>query len=563
MDDASAKSAHDSKEVFASAGVNAGGAATTSHDLSLFRAGVVFLAFLAVALAFQWLGSAFSGDFSQNADEAAHYVTGVMVHDYLRAFPWPAPMPFARAFYNDYPKVALGHWPPGFYIVQAAWMLVFSPSRASLVTLNAVIEGGLALTLFLCLRRRTGNVIAAVAATGLEFLPLVQDFEHRVMPELLSALLMLCASLSFARYLRSERLADSLGFGAIAALEILTKPSGLALALLPPFAILAANRLALAKRLSFWAPGLIVAVVCAPWYVATLPLMENGVPTRASIASIQSIASHFPAHWGAALFAVTGWALNALAAIGFLDAIVMPWARRRVEPHAAALAALFASVVVFHTAIVPLGQLRHMIPAAVAVAAFAAIGMRRCVTVLEARGVPGRAAFGLVIGLTAVAFALVTFAVPQEANSGAADVAEAILVLPESQRDTVLVSSQGNGEGAVIAEFAMRETRPRQRVLRASQVLATSSWDGSGYRLRFPTVDEAMAFLATIPVDIIVIDTIPRPDKPKDEHTPMLYRFLERDYADWRVVELPPEGAGFQHYLVFQKLTDARGKEGN
>jgi 4-amino-4-deoxy-L-arabinose transferase-like glycosyltransferase len=560
MDDTPAHTASDSNKIFLSGGVQAESVATASGGLSLLRVGAVFLALLAGALVFQWLGGAFSGDFSQNSDEAAHYVTGLMVHDYLRAFPWPAPMPFARAFYDEYPKVALGHWPPFFYVVEAGWMLVFSPSRASMVTFIAAIDAGLALTLFLCLRHRTGNLIAAAAAAGLECLPLLQVFEHRVMPELLSALLLLCAALCFARFLRTERVGDSLGFGVVAALAIMTKPNGLALALLPPFAIIAANRLALAKRFSFWAPGLVVAVVCGPWYVAALPLMENGAP---SFTSIGSAASHFGPHYGTALLAITGWALNPLAALGFLDAIVLPWPRRRVGADAAALAGLLASVLVFHIFIVPLGELRHMLPAAVAVVAFAAIGMRRCVAVLEASGVPGRAAFGMVISLTAIAFALVTFAVPQEANSGAADVAETILAHPEWRHDVVLVSSQGNGESAIIAEIAMREGRPGHRVLRASKVLSTSGWDGSGYRLLFSTSEAAMAYLDTIPVGIIVIDTIPRPDKPRDEHTLMLSSFLEHDRTDWRPVSLPPPLDSVEHYQVFHRASDPRGKVAN
>jgi hypothetical protein len=397
----------------------------------------------------------------------------------------------------------------------------------------------------------------------LECLPLVQVNEHHVTPELLSALLMLCASLSFARFLRTERIADSLAFGALAALAILTKPNGLALALLPPFAILAANRLPLAKRFSFWLPAFVVIVVCAPWYVTMLPLMEDGLPPPVSIGSIGSITSHFPSDYGTALLAITGWALNAMAAVGFVDTIVLPWREGRVGADAAALGGLLASVLLFHTAIVPLGDLRHMLPAAVAIVAFAGMGMRRSVALLETGGIPARAASGSVIGLTAATFGLVTFTVPHEMNSGAAEVAETILAHPEWRHDTVLVSSQGNGEGSVIAELAMREIRPNRRVLRASKVLATSSWNGSGYRLRFSTAEEVNAYLETIPVQIIVIDTIPRPDKPPDEHTPMLYRFFLRDTADWRLVPESPSFEGLEHYLILRRISDPRDKVAN
>ncbi|SRR6056297_1101626 len=54
-------------------------------------------------------------------DEPAHFVTGVMVTEYLRGAEFTAPVEFAEAFYLRYPKVAFGHWPPLFYFVQAAW----------------------------------------------------------------------------------------------------------------------------------------------------------------------------------------------------------------------------------------------------------------------------------------------------------------------------------------------------------------------------------------------------------------------------------------------------------
>ena len=82
-------------------------------------------------------------EFAANADEPAHYVTGLMVHDYLaRGFP-SNPLEFAREFYSRYPKVAIGHWPPVFYIVQALWTSLFTASRASLLLLMAAISAAL------------------------------------------------------------------------------------------------------------------------------------------------------------------------------------------------------------------------------------------------------------------------------------------------------------------------------------------------------------------------------------------------------------------------------------
>ena len=58
------------------------------------RWGAVFVALLLVAILVQWLGRAYSGEFS-GADESAHFVTGLMIRDYVAAgFP-TTPMIFA------------------------------------------------------------------------------------------------------------------------------------------------------------------------------------------------------------------------------------------------------------------------------------------------------------------------------------------------------------------------------------------------------------------------------------------------------------------------------------
>ena len=72
---------------------------------------LAFLMFFAFAVVLQAWHGAYSAEFSGNPDEPAHYVTGVMVRDYLASFPWHPPMPFARDFYDHYPIVAIGHWP--------------------------------------------------------------------------------------------------------------------------------------------------------------------------------------------------------------------------------------------------------------------------------------------------------------------------------------------------------------------------------------------------------------------------------------------------------------------
>src|SRR5260221_7305286 len=95
--------------------------------------------YLVLVIGLQWAAGAYRSGFGGHSDEGPHYVTGLMVRDYV-AHGFPAsPMRFAKDYYLHYPQVAFGHWPPVFYILQAAWTLLFPVSRASLLVLMALI----------------------------------------------------------------------------------------------------------------------------------------------------------------------------------------------------------------------------------------------------------------------------------------------------------------------------------------------------------------------------------------------------------------------------------------
>jgi len=73
--------------------------------------------------ALQWVAGAFRSGFGANPDEPAHYVTGLMVRDYVAQLLPGSPIAFAQNYYLHYPAVAFGHWPPMFYVLQALWTL--------------------------------------------------------------------------------------------------------------------------------------------------------------------------------------------------------------------------------------------------------------------------------------------------------------------------------------------------------------------------------------------------------------------------------------------------------
>ena len=78
-------------------------------------AAALAITIFAVVVALQWTHGAYQAEFGAHPDEAAHYVTGLMIRDYIAAGMPGHPMAYTQNYYNHYPKVALGNWPPLFY----------------------------------------------------------------------------------------------------------------------------------------------------------------------------------------------------------------------------------------------------------------------------------------------------------------------------------------------------------------------------------------------------------------------------------------------------------------
>src|SRR5262249_14479655 len=148
-------------------------------------------------------------------------------------------------------------WPPVFHALLAVWMLFFTAHKISVMLFMATLA---ALTAWIIYRvlEKPGQALAAGFATSFLVLPLVQDYTARVMAEMLVALLCLCATLAYARYIEIPTWQTALLFSGLGVAAILAKPNGWLLALVPPIAILFTRRFDLLRRGTFWLPLLVV-----------------------------------------------------------------------------------------------------------------------------------------------------------------------------------------------------------------------------------------------------------------------------------------------------------------
>jgi hypothetical protein len=499
------------------------------------RSRIVSALFFAVCFGVSvWLqkqAGAFEGEFGGHPDEAAHYVTGLMVHDYLKSGFAEGPMTFAKKYYDHYPKVALGNWPPGFYVAQSAWSLIFSPQKTPILLFMAAVAATASLLIFLSLRKTAGTLLAAAGGLLFIALPLTQRHAAMIMTELPIAVWVFGALLALISFVEDEKRNSALLFGICAAAAILTKGSGLFLGLVPPLAILLTRKFHLLKRPALWMSALIVFVFCFPWTWKFRNEARAGwLEGDPSLTFTKKAVLFYPKE----LWLAFGFGLGLLLLIGLFTT----WksgSERGVAPRwAVATSALF-SLLLFHS-IVPVGfEDRHLVPILPVGILFVIAGVKQVSDWLPRAGMNPQLAPVAAILLAAAIFLLETFRVPPKGFAGFGAVAETLLKNPDNQRAVFLVCSDARGEGMFISEVAMRESRPGHTVQRASKLMASSSWSGSGYKPRFENEEAAAEFLHTNRADWIVVDTS-IPPKYQRPHQQLLERALET-HATWFKIE--------------------------
>jgi len=475
----------------------------------------VFLLLWAVVAALQWHSGAYSSEFNAYPDEPAHYVTSLMVRDYVAAgFPSP-PVEYAENYYVHYPKVAFGWWGPLLHTISGFWMLLFSCSRVSILLWMSLITALLAVTLYAVLRREFAFEVALTSAVLLVALPVIQTSTSMVMGDNLVALCQFWAALCLVRFLEAATWRNAFWFGLWASISLLIKGNAGTLALLPPLALLFSHRLHLLKRPAFWLPAGVVLLVAGPWLYLGFRLRRGS----------EAMGVHWKSGlvYGKLLALGLGGAIVVFACLGIWSRLAGPWRARAVEPKWAVAAALVVAAVAF-VSVCPLPgeELRFILIAIPPLLMFFAAGVVWVTERIPFPGLAPRARAAVVLALTLVVFAWRDFTIPRKRSQGLREVAEQVLAQPQLRHKVLLVSSESGGDGPLIAEIAMREERPGSIILRANKVLAQSDWAGQRYQLTFTTPEAVMAYLESIPVSAVIMHG--RPGRYRIPHHELLGR---------------------------------------
>ena len=436
-------------------------------------AAMIGLALLAVQIS----GGAFKAEFTGHHDEAAHFVSGLMVYDYLTTLPRQNPVTWVGQYYLHYPEVTIGRWPPGFHVMEAMWWLFLGPSRLTSMLLQWLL-GVVTLTVLYRLSRSelslpiTAGIIALTMAA-----PVFQQSLELTMADLCCLLWSVLVMQATVRLLEQQDQRAWLLVGLWLLAAAFTKGTAVCLAPVPVLALLASGR---PIRIS---PGLLGAgvaglLVAAAWYF--------------SIGDVQALGGiSFGVPWpGRLIGRLAGWGFLALAILGL-----------RRKPLAIVAGSVVACTLSVSLVTRAMQEERHWIialPAILVLAGFALSRFRRA---------------WVTVCLLLPAAALFPFA---RYLQPASEFGNLRRQLPPESR--ILVSSAGWGEGAWIAISSLAERRPDSFVLRASNVLAKAGWNGEGYRLTAATRDAVSRRLDELAVDGVVLHTPAYPE-PQPHHS--------------------------------------------
>src|SRR5581483_8978284 len=232
-----------------------------------------------------------------------------------------------------------------------------------------------------------------------------------------------------------------------------------------------------------------------------------------------------------------GILFSAFAIIGFIFVIKE---RKITNGVWAALLSLMVSVLIFQS-ILPVGlEARHLIPAIPAAMLFVAVGVESLtrfarreiscavISALFFAGIffPPKSAIGY--GSIGNHLGFSAFRIPQKNFSGFSPIAEKLAA--DDRIRNILIASDARGEGMFISEMARRDpARASRTVQRASKLLASSTWSGSGYNSFFQNEDAVLKALSDARLDAVVLDNSTPNSKPHQQLLRIRRRVIEHN----------------------------------
>ncbi len=471
---------------------------------------LLFLVLAAVSLSLQWQNGGFTSDLGGDPDEAAHAVTALMVHDYFGEALGQSPLDFASRFYQAFPKVALGHYPPGYYLTGAVALGVKCLPE-TLIALQALLLAALGTAGWLFAKRwiTEGDAVLALFAPALlVFHPELIRVGCHVLSDLQLIGLVFAALWAWHSYLTRPSWRSSFTFGLLAAAAILTKGSALGLACVPLITLVLGRRWQDLQRLHWYSSALPVLLIAGPWMAYSVRFTQEGFVDQ-SPAAFFIEALHY---YSETLPRIYGWPLLSLLMIAFAR-LLFDALKKSTDPTRLVLWAVWLSMQLL-VMVVPTGfSPRYALPGLLPGVLLALLELRFWGVNFRwgQRSTPARSRLTWAIALLLLSITIaLTPGVRPKTVSGFGLAVQRLLKRSEAQPKNVwLVSSDPRGEGAVIAEAAFHSPNRVSgglTVHRGSKSLVETDWLGKNYQSKFTDAASLLKLLDILRIDTVLVD---------------------------------------------------------
>lgn len=526
---------------------------------------ILLCLFTAIAAWNLFLGQGLGSDIGADPDEPAHAVTSLMIRDYLGGGFMQSPMEFAKRYYADFPKVALGHYPPVYYLVAGVALLVWTQPE-TLIVLQYLIAIAIA-----CMTARLGRELLAIrlgpgntsvplplqvapgffAGAITLTLPLMVKIQSLVMADLLLTLIVSLAVWAWVVFLQAPSAKRSLIFGVLATTAILTKGSGLLLGAVPVVSLVLLRRWSLLKDWRWWIAGVPVGLFAFPWMLVTAKITREGMVETPLSAFVREALTFYLE----AIPASCGMFFTVCVVLGLIILIQKSWQRRLSDMEAVLLSLLIGGAAIMLG--VPAGvSTRYLAPLVPALVIVAMLGCHRTVAfVLQKHAHLHSPLFGLAC---LILLSSVHQTLPTQEVHGFSTAVEKVMPanFPETQTHW-LVSSDPRGEGGIIAEAAFRlphRSPSPLRLHRAGKDLGTSDWLGRGYETAYKTEADILARLDELGITTAFLDASMPADR-RPPHHELLAKALLSAPQRWQLIQKIPIARPFDvkgEMLIYQ-----------
>lgn len=499
---------------------------------------VYFLLAAVFFMGLQLTNNAFNSDLGGDPDEGAHAVTALMVRDYFWSGMGTQPLEFATRYYDTFPKVALGHYPPGYYLPGAVALSLWS-DPAALIVLQALWAAVLAVLGWLFAQRWITDgqrLLAVLPSLMVLTLSEVVRVGCHVLADLQLSVLVFASIWAWHWYLQRPSWRAALSFGGLATAAILTKGSAMGLAGIPVLSVLLGWRWTDLKRFDWWGAALPVALIAGPWMLYSVRFTQEGFVDQ----SLGAFFADAVGYYSKALPRVLGWPLIAIGIVsmGRLTADVF---YRRVDSVRLVLWSGCLSMQGL-VMVVPTGfSDRYLLPCVLPLALVMVVEIRYWVELIftKAQFAGGRATPQLlVVGLFLVATGIITHRDRPKLVEGFSQVVQQ---LSAARRDGVkevwLVASDPRGEGAIIAAAAYQTVDRLSgdvTVKRGSKSLVETDWLGKNYQPLFSDASSLLGWLTKQRVTAVLVD-LSMPFEKVQAHEKRLKKALDSPGSGWQV----------------------------